>query len=201
MNTEKAIKKAALEVFLKTGYDGARMQEIADLAGVNKAMLYYYYSSKANLFEHVVTEVMMDMIPTLEAVITSDLPFIEKIKSFISVNFKKHQDNPEILPFVFSELSKNPDLMEAHVKTFEPFKKYIEYFQISYEEEVKAGRLKSFSLPNLVVIIQALTEYFHLSKFFLKPFLTTDKCCVDDQFENQLLDQILLFIESALQNK
>ncbi len=201
MNTEKAILKAALEVFLRSGYDGARMQEIADLAGVNKAMLHYYYSSKANLFEHVVTEVMMDMIPTLEAVILSDLPFIEKIKSFISANFKKHQENPEILPFVFSELSKNPDLMEAHVKTFEPFKKYIEYFKISYAEEVKAGRLKEYSLPHLVVIIQAMTEYFHLSKFFLKPFLSSDQCCVDVEFENTLLEQILLFIESALQNK
>ena len=53
MTTEDTIKHAAMGVFLKSGFNGARMQEIADIAGVNKAMLHYYFSSKEQLFDRV----------------------------------------------------------------------------------------------------------------------------------------------------
>lgn len=52
-NTEEQILDAAKNVFQTKGMDGARMQEIADKAGINKAMLHYYYRSKQLLFEAV----------------------------------------------------------------------------------------------------------------------------------------------------
>ena len=45
-NTEEKIIDAATDVFVQKGMDGARMQEIADLAGINKALLHYYFRSK-----------------------------------------------------------------------------------------------------------------------------------------------------------
>ena len=53
--TEKRILQAATEVFLQKGMGGARMQEIADKAGINKAMLHYYFRSKDRLYEQVFT--------------------------------------------------------------------------------------------------------------------------------------------------
>ena len=52
-NTETLILKAAKHIFQQKGMVGARMQEIADEAGINKAMLHYYYRSKQLLFEAV----------------------------------------------------------------------------------------------------------------------------------------------------
>ena len=49
-NTEHKIVEAAREVFINKGYDGSRMQEIADKAGINKALLHYYFRSKDKLF-------------------------------------------------------------------------------------------------------------------------------------------------------
>ena len=49
--TEQQILDAAKTVFQAKGMDGARMQEIADAAGINKAMLHYYYRSKEMLFK------------------------------------------------------------------------------------------------------------------------------------------------------
>ncbi|MCD4665881.1 MAG: TetR/AcrR family transcriptional regulator, partial [Bacteroidales bacterium] len=43
LNTEQAILEAAKQVFIQKGMDGARMQEIADKAGINKSLLHYYY--------------------------------------------------------------------------------------------------------------------------------------------------------------
>ncbi|NNE47360.1 MAG: helix-turn-helix transcriptional regulator, partial [Rhodothermales bacterium] len=53
LDTEQQILEAALNVFSRKGRDGARMQEIADLAGINKALLHYYFRSKNGLYERV----------------------------------------------------------------------------------------------------------------------------------------------------
>ena len=53
INTESRILEAAKEVFIAKGFDGARMQEIADTAEINKALLHYYFRNKDKLFEAV----------------------------------------------------------------------------------------------------------------------------------------------------
>ena len=52
-NTEEKILEAAKEVFMKYGLYGARMQDIADTAGINKALLHYYFRNKEKLFDQV----------------------------------------------------------------------------------------------------------------------------------------------------
>ncbi|MFW6157387.1 MAG: TetR/AcrR family transcriptional regulator, partial [Balneolaceae bacterium] len=54
--TEAQIFEAAQKVFQRNGYAGARMQEIADEAGINKSMLHYYYRSKEKLFQAIFRE-------------------------------------------------------------------------------------------------------------------------------------------------
>jgi len=53
LKTEEQIFAAAMEVFFEKGYYGARMQDISDKAGINKALLHYYYRSKDKMFESV----------------------------------------------------------------------------------------------------------------------------------------------------
>jgi len=52
-NTEDKIVEAAKKVFIQKGMDGARMQQIADEAGINKALLHYYFRTKNKLFEKI----------------------------------------------------------------------------------------------------------------------------------------------------
>ena len=63
--TEVQILEAAKNVFQFKGMDGARMQEIADKAGINKAMLHYYYRSKQLLFEAVFNQAFSLLAPQL----------------------------------------------------------------------------------------------------------------------------------------
>ena len=65
LNTEVRIKEAAKIVFIKKGMSGARMQEIADEAGINKAMLHYYYRSKEKLFQTTFKEILDDFFPNI----------------------------------------------------------------------------------------------------------------------------------------
>ena len=81
--TEQKILDAAKQVFLVKGLAGARMQEIADEAGINKALLHYYFRSKEKLFEKILNEAFTNIIPNIITIFTSNLPFFEKIRLFL----------------------------------------------------------------------------------------------------------------------
>jgi AcrR family transcriptional regulator len=67
------ILDAADEIFVRHGIDGARMQEIADHAGVNKALLYYHFRSKAGLARAVGFHLASSIVPGLLQMMTFDL--------------------------------------------------------------------------------------------------------------------------------
>jgi len=73
-NTEDTILDAAEKVFQQKGMDGARMQEIADEAGINKAMLHYYYRSKRFLFEAVFSKAFSIIAPEINRIVNEDIP-------------------------------------------------------------------------------------------------------------------------------
>ena len=81
-STEQKIFDAAHEVFTQKGMDGAKMQEIADRAGINKALLHYYYRSKEKLYEMVAKAVIGRAVPVIQNLIESDEPLEQKITRF-----------------------------------------------------------------------------------------------------------------------
>jgi AcrR family transcriptional regulator len=83
-NTESLILEAAKSVFQSKGMAGARMQEIANEAGINKAMLHYYYRSKQLLFEAVFKNAFSLLASQLNAVLNDDSSIVEKVRNFSS---------------------------------------------------------------------------------------------------------------------
>ncbi len=81
-STESGILNAAKRIFQQKGMDGARMQEIADEAGINKALLHYYYRSKQLLFEAVFKSAFLLLAPQLNKVLNDDSSLFDKIKNF-----------------------------------------------------------------------------------------------------------------------
>ena len=71
-STEQKILDAARTIFMRKGLNGARMQEIADEAGINKALLHYYFRSKDKLFYAIFKEAFNILIPYVSAVFNSD---------------------------------------------------------------------------------------------------------------------------------
>jgi TetR/AcrR family transcriptional regulator len=109
-DTEKIILEAARRVFIRKGLDGARMQEIADEAGINKALLHYYFRSKDKLFKMVFREAMGKFFPGMVSILGSDnIPIEKKVEAFIENYIKIIQENPFIPSFIIGELNKNPN--------------------------------------------------------------------------------------------
>src|SRR4051794_36711167 len=82
-DTKARILDAADEIFVRRGVDGARMQEIADHAGVNKALLHYHFRSKAELARAVWLRIASSFAPGILEMMTSDLPLNDKIDRFV----------------------------------------------------------------------------------------------------------------------
>ncbi len=111
-NTEEKILNAAIDVFQTKGMDGARMQEIADKAKINKSMLHYYYRSKQKLFEAVFKTAISIMAPKLRQIIEKDESLCDKIRNFTS-NYISFISKHSYLPtFIIQELNRNPEIIQ-----------------------------------------------------------------------------------------
>ena len=80
--TEEKIFESATEVFIEKGMDGARMKEIAEHAGINKALLHYYYRTKDHLFNAVFEKIAGQLFKKFAPVFDEKLSLEEKIRFF-----------------------------------------------------------------------------------------------------------------------
>lgn len=112
VNTEAIILEAAREVFIKSGFDGARMQEIADKAGINKALLHYYYRSKEKLFDQIFAESFKQMFDGIRECFATESSLEVVIRTFIPLYLKTIQENPFLPAFVMHEISNRPERLK-----------------------------------------------------------------------------------------
>ena len=107
-STEDKILEAAKNVFVAKGMDGARMQEIADEAGINKALLHYYFRSKERLFEAIFAEIIKFAFPKITRIVQSDEPIVTKIEQVIDAYLNLLIKHPFIPGFIMKELNRDP---------------------------------------------------------------------------------------------
>src|SRR6476646_4078897 len=109
ISTEEKILEAARKVFIRKGMTGARMQDIADRAGINKAMLHYYFRNKEKLFETIFTESFDHFFPRLAVIIESDTTIFSKIEMICVEYINQMQKMPYLPIFILHEVNRQPD--------------------------------------------------------------------------------------------
>ncbi len=196
-NTEEQILSAAKNVFQTKGMDGARMQEIADKAGINKAMLHYYYRSKQLLFEAVFKNAFSLLAPQLNAILNDDSSIEDKIKNFTSNYISFIIKHPYLPNFIIQELNRNQDfiLKIKDNKAFPNLKK----FKKQVEEEVNKGIIKPISAEQLFINILALNIFPFVAKPLVMAFAN-----VNDKAYKQLMEdrktEVANFIINSIKN-
>jgi len=167
-NTETNILDAAKRIFQRKGLFGARMQEIANEAGINKAMLHYYYRSKQLLFEAVFSQAFNLMAPKLNKIINSDLPLKEKIENFSLHYIDFVIKHPYLPNFIIQELNSNPEFVKT-LASKEVFPN-IDQFKNQVEELVEKGEIRAIDSKQLFMNIMALCVFPFIGKPLLKGF-------------------------------
>ncbi|TQD36971.1 TetR/AcrR family transcriptional regulator [Haloflavibacter putidus] len=168
-NTEKQILDAAENIFQTKGMSGARMQEIADKAGINKAMLHYYYRSKQSLFEAVFKKAFSLLAPQLNAILNDDSSIENKITNFTHNYITFISKHPYIPNFIIQELNRNPGFIEK-IQENSAFPS-LDKFNAQVEKEVKDGVLKPTDGKQLFIHILSLNIFPFVATPLVKGFL------------------------------
>lgn len=111
IDTESKIIESAREVFLKKGLEHAKMQDIADAAGISRTSLNYYYRTKENLFQALVEQIFDSILPQINLLSASGKNIDEQINAVIDIYFKQLLENEYMPRFVFVEIQRNPQLL------------------------------------------------------------------------------------------
>ena len=157
MDTEEKILNAAKIIFHKKGYAGARMQEIADQAGINKAMLHYCFKNKQVLFETVFKKAFQQLAPKINQIFQSEASLFDKIKEFTSSYISFVIENPYLPPFIIQEMNNNPEFVLSFLKDDNRPNPSLLIDQI--EREITQGIIKAIKPKQLLLNIFSLTVF------------------------------------------
>ena len=183
ISAEEKILAAAHKVFTTKGMNGARMQDIADEAGINKALLHYYFKDKDKLFETIFVVEAQRFFPKITMIFQSDAPLFEKIENFVSEYIDEMQENPYLPWFVINEMNRDPEKFMDKVWGKENLPKPAKFLE-QIEKEVKAGRIKNISPIHLFMNMISMTIF----PFLGKPMFVRNLRLSDKQF-NEIIEQ------------
>jgi AcrR family transcriptional regulator len=181
LSTEQRIFAAAKKIFVQHGMTGARMQDIADEAGINKAMLHYYFRSKEKLFEMIFREAMGKLLPKVLAILNGDEPLFTKIERFCEEYIGTVIENPYIPLFVIYELNRDPnkliDLMWQGGK-----KPGVKKMADHIGNEIKKGSIKPIEPLQLILNMMSLCVF----PFVAKPMFRHISGMSEEQYTQML---------------
>lgn len=149
---------SARTLFVKNGFKGTTVRDIAADAGTNVAMVNYYFQSKYNLFEHIFNEIFEILTTRVFNVIDSDLPFYEMIEEWISVYYDTLFEYPEFPLFIINELSQRPDVLKKKIKTKQPYR-IISKLTERIQHEMDMEKIRKVSLPHFALNTISLCMY------------------------------------------
>ncbi|TFH39108.1 MAG: TetR/AcrR family transcriptional regulator [Bacteroidia bacterium] len=192
--TEEKIFSAAMEIFEEKGMTGARMQDIADRAGINKALLHYYFRTKEKLFEVVFDKLAEKMFEKFAAIFEMDMQFEEKIIYFYREHIAFLQKNEKLPVFILVEVARNPELLEK-------FLKKIEFSRIkeSLKKDIP-GDIPDKEIAHLMITIISLSVFPVAARPIIEGILSLQ----GESFDNFLEERKSYsskFILSALKNR
>lgn len=108
--TRDRILDAAHTVFIRKGTAGARTQEIADEAGVNKALVHYYFGTKATLADAIFERALATISPKIFGILADPVQSIEeKVSSIVREQISFHSERPYFAGYLVSELHAEPE--------------------------------------------------------------------------------------------
>jgi TetR/AcrR family transcriptional regulator len=195
MTTEEKIFEAAKIVFQKKGFAGARMQEIADEAGINKAMLHYCFKNKQSLFEAVFMKAFSQLAPQVNLIFSSNESIFNKIRQFTNSYITFVNEHPFLPQFIIQEMNNNPEFVIQFLNNANRPNPSLMIAQI--EKEIAAGIIKPMPPKQLLMDIFSLTVFpfaaqtmvkgmFHISEIEFNQMMEERKTSIAELIINSI---------------
>ncbi|HNW90346.1 MAG TPA: helix-turn-helix domain-containing protein [Bacteroidales bacterium] len=197
-STEEIIFEAAKKVFIKYGFDGARMQQIADAAGINKALLHYYFRSKEHLFDAIFEESFKKFFPNISSIMMSQQPFEEKIRLFVSHYIDTLLQNPHLPVFVMHELQRKPERIIDLLKNsgIDP-----SVTAVMLQRDINEGKIMPIPLPHLIVNMIGMCIFPFVGRPILEGFIFNGDAEAYGRFLEERKTMVAEFIINSIRKK
>lgn len=174
MTTEERIKAAARKVFHQKGYAGTRTRDIAEEAGINHAMVNYYFRSKEKLFGIVMLETMTFFFKGVSTILNNENTSLEeKIEQVVANYIDLLLEEPELPTFMFNEVRTNPEPFVANT----PILQALEHSVLArqYAEAVAQGQITEPNLIHTVLNVISLVIFPFIAQPIFTALSRTDK--------------------------
>jgi len=201
--TEKRILDAARAVFLRRGTAGARMQEIAREAGVNQALLHYYFRSKERLSSAVLRQVASRIFPALVQTLSADSSLDEKIERLVTIYLDTLSENLFVPGYLISELHHDPArvhrLLTAAIGTdpanMAPL--LLKNVDQQIKEKVRAGAMRPIDPRQFLINLVSLCVFPFAARPMLSIVFAMDETGFE-RFIQQRKKDLPVFFRNAL---
>jgi AcrR family transcriptional regulator len=157
-STEEKIKVAARKIFLRKGYAATRTRDIAEEAGLNLALLNYYFRSKEKLFDIIMMENLQHFIEGIKDILNDKQTSIEqKIEAIVNNYIDLLIRQPDLPLFVLHELRSHPKELVSKIDR----EKFINrsYFMQQLREAMNEGKIAAINPLHFLMNVISLTIF------------------------------------------
>jgi AcrR family transcriptional regulator len=182
--TEERIFEAATEVFIDKGMDGARMQDIASHAEINKSLLHYYFRTKDQLFNAVFEMLARKILKKFAPVFDEKLSLEDKIRFFFREHISFLQENPKLPGFILNEINRNPARIKKLLRNVD-FDKVWQLFYDQHKDDLNKYNISKASMPQLMISIAAMSVFPFAARGILEGVLAKSAIDFNDFMEER----------------
>jgi len=196
-STEEKILEVARKQFVSKGYAATRTQDIADEAGINKAMLHYYFRTKEKLYEEIVKNTLDNLVPKVAGALLKKGDIWEKLEHIIDTYINELIEHPEIPIFVMGELTQKREQFVNQLKKRAGYFPAMQAFMMEMMQAMGEGKIRQILPHHLVLNVMGMTVF----PFIAKPIFCTIMELPEKDFENLMRERkqvIMDFLRAAL---
>jgi AcrR family transcriptional regulator len=164
--------------------DGSRMQDIADHAGINKALLHYYYRTKDQLFNAVFEMIARKMLKKFAPVFDENLSLEAKIRFFLKEHITFMQENPRLPAFILNEVNRNPERIKNLLKNIELESLWKKLYE-QHKDELWKYNISEETLPQLMTSIAAISVFPFAARGVIEGILSKTGTSFNDYIEER----------------
>jgi TetR/AcrR family transcriptional regulator len=163
--SRQAILNAALAEFANQGVAGARTDSIAEAAGVNKALLYYYFEDKEGLYRAVLEHVFSGLLERVRPVLQGPDPALQKLVKYALTHFDYIAAAPSYSRIVQGELMRASVGKSPHIQYLgeKYFKRLTEALLTTLTEGMRRGEIRQIDPMNTIVSVMGLIVFYFVS--------------------------------------
>ncbi len=195
-NTESIILESARLIFMDKGLYGARMQDIANQAGINKALLHYYFRNKERLFDEVFGGALSKYFQKMDIISDESIPILERVLTYSERFVGFLSEYPQMSIFLIKEISSNQALFHIKVQGIKKNKKYSLLSLMS--QGIETGEIPTLDPVIFLINLHSLCAYPFVAAPIFNAICQNSGIQWSDEKHQKLLYSIHEFIRFKL---